>query len=59
MFRRFGALVLAAVIAGLVVQMRHGGATEGTMLSASTMNIMELQIQAGKSLPVVATGDLV
>jgi phosphotransferase system HPr-like phosphotransfer protein len=52
-------LVLAAVIAGLVVQMRHGGATEGTMLSASTMNIMELQIQAGKSLPVVATGDLV
>jgi len=51
------AVVFAAAIAGLTVQ--YGTATQSEAVSAATMNIMELQMKAGKNLPVVVTGDLV
>ena len=54
---RYVALAFAAAIAVLAVQ--FWTATEGATFSASKMTIMEMQIQAGKNLPVLETGDLV
>ena len=54
---RYVALAFAAAVAALAVQ--FWTATEGATFSASTMTIMEMQIQAGKNLPATEIGDLV
>ena len=53
----FSAAVFAAAIAGLATQ--YGTATQSATLSVGTVNVMELQMNAGKNLPVTVTGDLV
>ncbi len=53
----FSAVVFAAAIAGLATQ--YGTATQSATLSVGTVNVMELQMNAGKNLPVTVTGDLV
>jgi hypothetical protein len=54
---RYVTLAFAAAIAALAAQ--FWTTTEGATFSASTMTIMEMQIQAGKNLPATETGDLV
>lgn len=54
---RYLAILLAAVIAGLVIQKTT--ATKSTMHSGATMDIMAIQSQVGNGLPVTVTGDLI
>lgn len=54
---RYLAFIIAAAIAGLAT--RYGTATKSEMLSLGTVNVMELQMQADKNLPVMTTGDLI
>jgi len=53
---RYLGLVLAAAIA--VIATQYGTATKGETLSVGTVNIMELQMQAGKNLPIMIIADL-
>jgi hypothetical protein len=52
---RYLALVSAAAIAAIATQ--YGTATKSETLSAATVNVMELQMQADKNLPIMMTGD--
>jgi hypothetical protein len=48
---RYLALIFAAAIAAIATQ--YGTATKSETLSVGTMNIMELQMQADKNLPIM------
>ena len=50
-------VVIAVVVAALATQ--YGTATKSATLSVGTMDVMELQMKAGKNLPILVTGDLV
>jgi hypothetical protein len=54
---RYLALIFAAAIAAIATQ--YGTATKSETLSVGTVNIMELQMQADKNLPIMVTGDLI
>ena len=54
---RYLVFVFAAAIAGLATQ--YGTATKSETISMGTMNVMEMQMQADKDLPIMEMGDLV
>jgi hypothetical protein len=52
---RYLALIFAAAIAAIATQ--YGTATKSETLSVGSVNIMELQMQADKNLPIMVAGD--
>jgi hypothetical protein len=53
---RYLGLILAAAIAAIATQ--YGTATKSETLSVGTVNIMELQMEVGKHLPIMVIADL-
>ena len=54
---RYLVFVFAAAIAGLAMQ--YGTATTSETISMGTMNVMKMQMQADKDMPIMEMGNLV